>query len=173
MLDKEEFEHIFNLHYKSLCKYLLLFTKDFDIIEDTVQSIYVKLWEDRETISINHIKAYLFVSAKNRILSSIRNQNRRRDLLQDFLVDELIKEEADDIIDIDEFHSLVEKCVNELPPKAKNIYCLSRYDNLSYKEIASKENISVKTVENHISKALLKINSGLKSYYKKMFILFF
>lgn len=173
MLNQEEFEHIFNLHYKPLCKYLLLFTKDFGIIEDTVQSIYVKLWEDRETISINYVKAYLFVSAKNRILSHIQNQNRRRDLLQDFFIDELIKEEADDIIDIDEFFSVVETLVKELPPKAQNVYCLSRYHNMSYKEIASKENISVKTVENHMSKALQKINTALKSYYKKIFSLFF
>lgn len=173
MLDKGEFERAFNLYYKSLCKYLLLFTNDFGIIEDTVQSIYVKLWEERETISIDYVKTYLFVSSKNRILNSIRDQNRRRDLLQDYFIDELIKEQADDIIDIDEFLSLVEKIVNDLPQMAKNIYCLSRYDNMSYKEIASKENISIKTVENHMSKALQKINSALNTYYKKLFSLFF
>lgn len=173
MLDKEEFERIFNLYYRSLCKYLLLFTDDYEVIEDTVQSIYVKLWEDREVISINYVKTYLFVSAKNRILNFIRDQKKRRDLLQDYFVDELVKERADDIIDIDEFISLVEKLVDDLPPKAKNIYCLSRYENMSYKEIASRENISVKTVENHISKALQKINSSLSSYYKKMLSVLF
>lgn len=173
MLKQEEFEHIFNLYYKSLCKYLLLFTKDMAVIEDTVQSIYVKLWEDRDTISINYVKTYLFVSAKNRILNSLRDQKRRRDILQEFFVDELAKEQAEDTINIDEFLSLVENSVSELPPKAKNIYSLSRYHNMSYKEIASKENISVKTVENHISRALQKINKDLKSYYRKMLSIFF
>ncbi len=142
------------------------------MIEDTVQSIYVKLWEDKDTISINYIKTYLFVSAKNRILNSIRDQQKRRDLLQDYFVNELIKEQADEIIDIDEFISLVEKSVDDLPPKTKNVYCLSRYNNMSYKEIASKENISVKTVENHISNALQRINNHLKTYYKKVFSIF-
>jgi len=172
MLNREDFEHTFNLYYRPLCKYLLLFTDDFGMIEDTVQSIYVKLWEEKDTISINYIKTYLFVSAKNRILNSIRDRQRRRDLLQDYFVNELIKEQADEIVDIDEFILLVEKSVEGLPPKTKNVYCLSRYSNMSYKDIASKENISVKTVENHISKALQKINNYLKTYYKKVFSIF-
>lgn len=172
MLNREDFEHTFNLYYRSLCKYLLLFTDDFGMIEDTVQSIYVKLWEDRDIISIHYIKTYLFVSAKNRILNSIRDQQKRRDLLQDYFVNELIKEQADEIIDIDEFISLVEKLVDDLPPKTKNVYCLSRYNNMSYKEIANKENISVKTVENHIAKALQRINNHLKTYYKKVLSIF-
>lgn len=173
MLSKEEFEQIFNLYYRSLCKYLLLFTSDFEMIEDTVQSIYVKLWEDRNSISVNYIKTYLFVSAKNRVLNSIRDQQKRKDLLQDYFINELTKEQADDIIDMDEFISLVEKSVNELPPKTQKVFRLSRYDNMSYKEIADKEDISVKTVENHISKALQRIRKKLKTYYKKVFILFF
>ncbi|MDR1882575.1 MAG: RNA polymerase sigma-70 factor [Prevotella sp.] len=172
MLDREDFEHAFDLYYRSLCKYLLLFTDDFGMIEDTVQSIYIKLWEDKDTVSINYIKTYLFVSAKNRILNSIRDRQKRRDLLHDYFVNELAKEQADEIIDIDEFISLVEKSVDELPPKTKNVYCLSRYGNMSYKEIANRENISVKTVENHISKALQRINKRLKTYYKKVFGIF-
>lgn len=168
MLSNKEFEQIFNLYYQPICKYLLLFTGDFGMIEDTVQSIFVKLWEDRETISITYIKTYLFVSAKNRILNSMRNQQKRTDLLQDYFVNELIKEQSDEVIDIDEFISLVEKSVDELPPKTKNVYCLSRYHNMSYKDIACQENISIKTVENHISKALQRINLFLSTYYKKM-----
>lgn len=172
MLNKVDFEHIFNLYYRSLCKYLLLYTDDFEMIEDTVQSIFIKLWEEKDTISINNIKTYLFASAKNRILNSIRDQQKRKDLLQDYFINELIKEQADEIVNIDEFISLVEKSVDELPLKTKNVYCLSRYKNMSYKEIANRENISVKTVENHISKALRRINNYLRRYYKKMLSIF-
>lgn len=172
MFSKEDFEQAFNLYYRSLCKYLLLFTDDFGMIEDTVQSIYVKLWEDRETISISYIKTYLFVSAKNRILNSIRDQQKRRDLLHDYFVNELIKEQADEIVNIDEFISLVEKSIDELPPKTKNVFCLSRYNNMPYKEIANKENISVKTVEKHISTALQRISNHLKAYYKIVLCIF-
>jgi RNA polymerase sigma-70 factor (family 1) len=167
MLNRERFEHIFNLYYRPLCKYLLLFTDDFEMIEDVVQAVCVKLWEDREKISDDYIKTYLFVSAKNRILNSIRDQKRRRDLLHDYFVNELAKEQADDIIDFDEFISRVEQSIEDLPPKTKDIFRLSRYDNMSYKDIAGHENISVKTVENHISKALKRINTYLKSYYDK------
>jgi RNA polymerase sigma-70 factor (ECF subfamily) len=138
------------------------------MIEDTVQSIYIRLWEEREAISIHYIKTYLFVSSKNRILNSIRDWQKRKDLLRDYFINELINEQADEIVDIDEFISLVEKSVDELPPKTKNVYCLSRYSNLSYKEIADREHISVKTVENHISKALQRINTYLNTFYKKI-----
>ncbi|MDH6308787.1 RNA polymerase sigma-70 factor (family 1) [Dysgonomonas sp. PFB1-18] len=172
MLNKEDFEHIFNFYYRSLCKYLLLFTDDYEMIEDTIQSIFVKLWEEKDTISINYIKTYLFASAKNRILNSIRDQQKRKDLLQDYFINELTKEQADEIVNIDEFISLVEKSVDELPPKTKSVYCLSRYNNMSYKEIANQEDISVKTVEAHISKALQRIKNQLSIYYKKMLSVF-
>ncbi len=172
MFNNEHFEHIFKLYYYPLCKYLLLFTDDFDMIEDTVQSIYIKLWEDKEKITINYVKTYLFISAKNRILNSIRDHQKRRDLLQKYFTNEMIHEQADEIVDIDEFISLVENAINELPPKTKDVYCLRRYNNMTYKEIANQRNISVKTVENHISKALQKINSQLSSHYRKLLNIF-
>lgn len=167
MLNRERFEHIFNLYYRPLCKYLLLFTDDFETIEDTVQTVYVKLWEDREKISDDYIKTYLFVSARNKILNSIRDQNRRRDLLHDYFINELAKEQAEDIVDLNDFVSRVEQSIEDLPPKTKEIFRLSRYDNMSYKDIADKENISIKTVENHIAKALKRINGYLRFHYNK------
>lgn len=172
MLNKEEFEHIFNLYYHPLCKYLRLFTDDYGMIEDVVQSIYIKLWEDREKVSVSHIKTYLFVSSKNRIFNSLRDQQRRQDLLHDYFINELEKERAEDIVNIDEFISLVEKSITQLPPKTKKVFCLSRYYKMPYKDIACQEKISIKTVENHISKALHRINSYLNSYYKKLLGIF-
>ncbi len=166
-LNKEEFESLFHLYYNSLCKYLLLFTDDYNMIEDTVQSVFTKLWTDKEKVSIEYIKTYLFVSSRNRILNSIRDQQRRRDLLHDYFVNELEKEQAHDIVDIEEFSSLVRKSIDELPPKTKEIFCLSRYSKMSYKEIALRNNISIKTVESHISKALQQISRYLNAYYKR------
>lgn len=171
MFNKEDFEHVFSLYYHPICKYLRLFTDDYEMIEDVVQSVYVKLWEDKEKISLNHIKAYLFVSAKSRMLNSVRDQQRRRDILHNYFINELEREQAEDIVNIDEFTSLVEKSINQLPPKAKKIFNLNRYSDMSYKDIAQQENISVRTVENHISKALQRIGEHLISHYKKLSII--
>lgn len=168
MFNKKEFEHIFNLYYHSLCKYLLLFTDDYGMIEDVVQSTYIKLWENREKISNDNIKTYLFVSSKNRILNSLRDRQRRQDILQEYFINELEKENAQDIIDIDEFIVLVEESIHQLPPQTKDIFCLSRYNKMSHKEIAHQKNISVRTVETHISKALQRIYSYINSYYEKL-----
>ncbi len=165
---EEEFEHIFNLYYHSLCKYLFLFTNDFEMIEDTVQSIFIKVWIERENILITHIKTYLFISARNRILNSIRDQNKRKELLEHYFINELNNQQAEDIIDIDEFCLVVEESINQLPPKTKEVYKLSRESKMSYKDIATHQNISIKTVENHIAKALRRISHNLSLYYKKL-----
>lgn len=168
MFNKEDFERLFSLYYHPLCRYLRLFTDDYAMIEDVIQSIYIKLWEDREKVSLTNIKTYLFVSSKNRMLNAIRNQQRRRDLLHDYFINELEKEQAEEIVNIEEFISLVEKSIDQLPPKTRKIFYLSRYNKMAYKDIASQEEISIKTVENHISKALRRICSYLNDYYKKL-----
>lgn len=173
MLDKKEFEQNFNLHYNSLCRYLFLFTSDFTEIEDVVQSVFLKLWEDRETISNINIKSYLFIAAKNRIINTIRNKRNQRNLLEDFLLNELIQEDANDIVNIDEFYIKVQESVNLLPEKTQIIYRLSREKKLSYKEIAEKQNISIKTVENQMSSALKRVCNYLRLHYKKALLLIF
>jgi RNA polymerase sigma-70 factor (ECF subfamily) len=143
------------------------------MIEDVVQSVFIKLWEERETILVTHIKTYLFVSARNRVLNSIRNEQKRRDLLQDYFVNELTKEHAEEIINIEDFFQHVEASVEQLPAKTKKVYLLSRQERMSYKEIATLEDISIKTVESHMSKALKLISANLKQQYQKVFNVFF
>lgn len=173
MLAKEEFEQIFNTHYNSLCKYLFLFTSDFAAIEDIVQSVFIKLWEDREKVLTENVKAYLFIAVRNRALNAIRDSRRRDEILEEFYTNELINENAEDIIDMNEFYDLVQKSVDLLSEKTKEVYLLSREHKLSYKEIAARQNISVKTVENHIGNALKRINENLKSYYEILLALIF
>nr|WP_236263860.1 RNA polymerase sigma-70 factor [Dysgonomonas sp. Marseille-P4677] len=165
-MDEKEFEHTFNLYYHSLCKYLYLFTTDFTLIEDVVQSAFLKLWEDRENVSITNIRAYLYLVVRNRIINAIRNNRNRKNLLEDFFIEEMINEEATDIIDFEEFYEKVQESVNLLPEKAKIVYRLVREEKFSYKEIAKKHNVSVKTIENQMSYALKCIRDNLKSYYE-------
>lgn len=166
MLNKKEFEHIFNTYYHSLCKYLLLFTTDFAQIEDVVQSIFIKLWEDRDTITTINVKSYLFIAARNRILNAIRDSRNREDILEDFYKNELIIENAEEIINFEEFYNLVQESVNHLPERTQEVYRLSREQKIPYKIIASDLNISIKTVENHMTNALKRIGDYLKSHYK-------
>lgn len=153
-MDEKDFEHVFNLYYTSLCKYLFLFTDDFDLIEDTVQSVFVKLWEDKYKIAIRQIKVYLFVAARNRILNAIRDTKRRRTILYSIFLNTSAEGCSEDVINIEEFCVIVEQAVSRLPSKMQAVYRLSREKKLSYKEIALLQNISIKTVENQISNAL-------------------
>lgn len=173
MLDKKEFEHTFNLYYDSLCKYLFLYTTDFTLIEDVVQSAFLKLWEDREIILTTNIRAYLYLAVRNRIINAIRDSRNRKNLLEDFFIEEIMDEKTADIIDFDEFYEKVQESVNLLPEKTQIVYRLGREENLSYKEIAVKQNVSVKTVENQMSYALKCIYDHLKLHYKTFICLIF
>lgn len=154
------------MYYNPICKYLLLFTNDFSVIEDVVQSIFVKLWEERGQYEIDSIRAYLFVASRNKVLNEIRNQNTREQLLAKFYLDELILDKSEDIIDNEEFKFVVNKVVNELSDRAQVVYRLSREEGLSYKEIAVRLDISVNTVENHMGHALRRITDILRELYK-------
>lgn len=164
MLGKKEFESIYNLHYNSLCKYLYLFTNDFSLIEDTVQSVFIKLWEDREAIQILNIKSYLFIAARTRIFNAIRDKKKKEYLLTSFYQEEMLNTNSEEIIDYNEFYDVIQKLITKLPEQTQTIYKLSRHEKLKYKEIAKVLDISIKTVEKHLSTALKYLNENIKPY---------
>lgn len=135
------------------------------MIEDTVQFIFIRLWEKRDHISTHEIKAYLYVAARLRIINAIRDNQRREELIQNYYLNELIEADAEDIIDMEEFSAFIQEVVERLPEKTRRAYRLNREEKLSYKEIAARENVSVKTVENQIGQALRTIREQARKHY--------
>ncbi len=131
--------------------------------EDIIQDLFINLWNKREQIEIKaSLKSYLFASVRYEVYRQVRHGSVREEIFEN-IQDRLQTPSEYGNIEHRELLSFVNSIVNNLSEKCKVVYKLSREEQLSHKEIASKLSISPKTVENHLNKALrqLRISLGL------------
>jgi len=164
-ITEKTFRHIYDSYFELICRFLNYYTQDATAIEEVVQEVFVRLWENRESVEIEFIKTYLYNTARNRMLNYLRDKQNRSVLLEKWAKTELENRDAKDCIDREEFFFLLQTVIDTLPPQCKEIFIMSREEKLSYKEIAQKKNISVKTVEAQMGIALKRIREQLSSYY--------
>ena len=160
--NEESFRKIFHAYYEGLCQYAFTLLRDMDDAEDVVQSMFIKIWEKRETLTISHtIKSYLYKSVYHQCV----NQFDRRAVRLKF--QEKNKEELASVVQNpevfpNELEERIIAAINTLPKQCRIIFMMSRYQEMKYAEIAKELDISVNTIENQISKAL-KI---LRAYFE-------
>ncbi len=152
----QQFQAVFKQHYNSLCNYAHSFLKDFEASEDVVQDLFIKIWEKRpDLIATPTIRFYLFTSVRNNCLTHL-SKEKRSPLISSIghegiaIPDSGVQEHS---VEID-YKEQLKKAINQLPPKCREVFLLSRISKLSYQEIADQLSISVKTVENQVGKAL-------------------
>jgi len=166
------FELVFNYYYSGLVVYADQIIKNTEISEDIVQSVFMKLWETRETIEIRSFRSYFIQCVKNRCIDHLRSQqvkNRFDNRIPD--ANHLILE--DDLWTKNELSELIDRAIEDLPPRCREIFWMSRYENLKIAEIAEKLNISKRTVETQISKALKTLRVKLVDYISLLIFYFF
>lgn len=163
------FEQLFEDYYERLCIFLNLYTKDKSVIEDVVQDVFCNLWANRDFVEVQYVKSYLYAATRNGIVNYLRSQKLHTSLLAKWMDDENNRREALDCVDLEEFQKQVDLAVGTLSPKCKNVFKLSRYSNLSNKEIAREEGISEKMVEKHITIAVKKIKEFMLDSLLKQF----
>lgn len=137
--------------------------QDQQACEDIIQELFINLWNKREQIEIKaSLKSYLFASVRYEVFRQVRHGSVREDIFEN-IQDRLQTPSEYGNIEHRELLSYVNSIVNNLSEKCKVVYKLSREEQLSHKEIATKLDISTKTVENHLNKALrqLRISLGL------------
>lgn len=162
--DESAFQRLFEAYFVPLCRFVHVYIAQENIAEEIALDLFTSIWEKRENLSIQiTFKAYLFQSARNRALNYIRD-NERFISVEDFSAFEC--SEYDYTIEVHELEQLIEDAVNSLSEKNREIFRMSRFENLNNKEIACRLNISTKAVESHITKALKYIKQYLgDSYY--------
>lgn len=166
------FELVFNYYYSGLVVYADQIIKNTEISEDIVQSVFMKLWETRENIEIRSFRSYFIQCVKNRCIDHLRSQqvkSRFDNRIPD--TDHLVME--DDLWTKNELSELIEHAIEDLPPRCREIFGMSRYENLKIAEIAEKLNISKRTVETQISKALKTLRIKLIDYISLLLFYFF
>lgn len=166
------FELVFNYYYSGLVVYADQIIKNTEISEDIVQSVFMKLWETRENIEIRSFRSYFIQCVKNRCIDHLRSQqvkNRFDNRIPD--ADHLVME--DDLWTKNELSELIERAIEDLPPRCREVFWMSRNENLKIAEIAEKLNISKRTVETQISKALKILRVKLIDYISLLIFYFF
>ncbi|MDA7501646.1 RNA polymerase sigma-70 factor [Chitinophagales bacterium] len=165
-LEKIQFEQLFKSLFPSLCSYVQQFIADKDASQEICQQVFIRLWEKREQIDpTQNIKAYLFRAVKNKSLNYIRDHKKFRSQILDLDCLELEFTSENDQNEIDDLKQSIEKSLQKLPSKCREVFELSKFHQLKYREIAEELDISPKTVEAHMSKALKALREDLGRFW--------
>jgi RNA polymerase sigma-70 factor (ECF subfamily) len=171
--EESAYEFIFRNHFTGLCLFAEHFLKDTKAAEEIVEDFFCHLWDNCNSISINSsLRGYLYRSIHNRCLKHIRHKKVEQQYLADhqyYFTDKEILETASDDYPIvnmitKELEDKISGIIELLPSQCKSVFCMSRYDNLTYQEIADKMNVSVNTVKTQMARALQKLRKELKDY---------
>lgn len=168
---KKSMERLFNSYNRRLVAYASKLVGSPVVGCDIVQDVFLKLWEKKPEVAVDTIKSYLFIQTRNTCISHLRHEKifNNQMLSLDTLETEKLyaidfQEERDNIRVFEKVLSDVLKFIDSLPPQTRNVFRLSRIDNLSHQVIASKLGVSEKAVEKHITIALKRF-----SFFKKGF----
>ena len=171
--DEAAFEQVFKTHYKNLHAYAFTILKDEDEAEEMVQQVFFKLWERSEHLSFSGpIAAYLYRAVHNESLNFIKHQKVKAGHQLHVAYSMKNKsEQASPKMIRKELENKFREALNELPEQCRTVFQLSRFEDMKYKEIADKLDISIKTVENHMGKALKLLRIKLVDFLPMLLIL--
>ena len=150
------FAEIFSVYYKDMVMFAFSFTHEREDSEEIVQDVFVKLWEDHEKINIStSIKSYLLKSIQNKCIDWLRHKKIvNNHSIYIFENSPIYENYTDNYILSSELEVLIERAIDSLPEKVKETFKMSRFEGFKYHEIANKLNVSLRTIEVRISKAL-------------------
>ena len=153
MSNRIQFEKLYKRFQPSLTNYAFYLTRSSEDAIEIVNDVFLSVWSKQNRLTLDHsLKTYLYTAVKNRSINYIKKNkletvfDDQLDTLSDFKADKSLLQKEQQII--------IEQIMNNLPPKCKQVFSMSRVDQLSNKEIASLLDISIKTVEAQITKAL-------------------
>lgn len=176
------FEQLFKSNYRNLCIYAEELVKEKAAAEEIVGDFFLKFWENRSAVNIHtSLKAYLFTSIYHNCLSYLEhlkvldkyrdyarymldNKDLWKPVSANYPLANLISQEV-----VGE----IERSIADLPDQCREVFQMSRFDELSYEEIAQKLEISINTVRTQMSRALQKLRISLKEYLPFIILVLF
>lgn len=164
--DKKAYEIIFKAHYQSVYLSALRITKDANSAKDAAQEVFLELWKNRYKLNItSSLKGYLCRGAVNRSLNSIKSRNHHAGQDLATIVEPSSNTSTPEkLAEANELSEVIQKAINNLPERCREIFVLSRYEGKKYREIATLLGISIKTVENQMLKALKVLRKAIAEY---------
>lgn len=171
--DETAFEMIFRSWYQELCNYAYTFVRNREEAEEVVQGSFVSFWEKRQTLDIaTSMRAYLFSMVRNASLNRLKHEKvRQRHAVIHTRSTDLAAESVAHQVQASELQDRISNALEALPEQCRLIFKMNRFEDMKYVEIAKALNISVKTVENQIGKALKIMREKLSDYLPFVLIL--
>ena len=180
-VELKDFNKIFGEFQQKFIQFAMSYVNDIEVAEDIVVDGFMKTWENRESLFVETLKSYTLVIIKNKCLNYLRSQAIRNKVHSDLydhsqraLNTRIATLEA---CDPEEVFSLetkerIDRAIDKLPEKTKDIFIRSRFFGEGYKEIAQEKGVTVKSVEFEISKATKLLRNYLKEYLTYVALLF-
>lgn len=153
-MNATRFEALFRLWYSPLCRYAFRMLGDKQEAEDLVQEVFVKIWDQKDNLDIRFEKTYLFQAVHNAALNLLTKRKKIKLVSDEDVINKEGSSNPEEIFQWMETEKSVELGLQALPTACREVFLLSRYEGMSYKEIALVLQISIKTVEAQMSKAL-------------------
>jgi RNA polymerase sigma-70 factor (family 1) len=171
--DKTAFDVVYNEHWLKLYRVARRITEDDAIAEDITQEAFISFWEKGSRKEIRSIEGYLYQSVKFLCFMHLRAGAISKKNMSHFAAIAAEQQVVSNEYAYIEMQTAVEECISSLPEKCREVYRLSRVEELSNKKIAEKLHISPKTVENQITKALKQLRFSLNKLAGAALLYFF
>jgi RNA polymerase sigma-70 factor (family 1) len=164
--DLKSFEQVFNAYVVPLVRYAETILKNTYEAEDVVQHLLMQLWTKRETLVVStSLKSYLYRAVHNGCLNKIKQHGVRESYADYYTyVGNNQSGSADLYVEGKEVSQAIEEAINQLPETSAKVFKMSRFQQKKYQEIADELQLSIKTVESHMGKALKHLRIQLKEY---------
>jgi RNA polymerase sigma-70 factor (ECF subfamily) len=171
--NSKAYDFLMDSFYKKLCSYAYTLSHDHFVSEDIVQNVFVEVWSNKKNINPSFsIKSYLYKSVYNEFINQYRKNKPVFFLEKKYLesVDLVVENKHENL---DELLKLVDKEINKLPSKCRQVFLLNKKEGLTHLEISEYLNISTKTIEGHMTRAFKILREKLDSKMKTVFFLLF
>lgn len=167
--DRTAFKELFHAHYQALCSYACRYVNSLEVAEDLVQEVFLDLWQRRHSWHPEHSpRAFLYGAVRNQTLNHQRRLRARQHVGrngkgQSVFYEPPSQENPEETLRYQELRRAAQRAISELPQRRRQIFILSREHSLTYVEIAIALDISVKTVETQMGRALQHLRDRLSS----------
>lgn len=164
--EERAFKALYKRYFHKLHEVTVLKIGDVQSAEEIVQDVFVSTWKQKQSLYPDNLDGYLFIALRNKIYSFIRKRLTEQRRLAHIDTDQVALPIHSGVPDVEikELAATLNSYLDKLPPQCRTVFTLSRQQQLSNKEIAERLNISVKAVEQHITKALRILRGSLNEY---------
>lgn len=163
--DEYAFKTLFTSFFAPLCVFSRRYIDNSEICEDIVQDTFFKIWKNRKSIEItSSARNFLITNVKNSCLDYLRRKDVENSWIEKQLAQEQFSFYTDELYTTHELETMLNEALSKLLPNIRNVFEMNRFEGKTYMQIAAEQNISIKTVEAYMSKALKHLRVELKDY---------